>query len=69
MQEKLILIMKKNNITIREIADLLCITEKQTSCKIKGKTEFKCSEMFKIANFFSLSIEDIFLPTMYENGT
>jgi len=69
MQDNLILLMEKNNVKIKDLASLLSITEKQTSYKIKGKVEFKCSEMFKIADYFGLTVNDIFLPSMYENGT
>lgn len=69
MQEKLIILMEKNNISIRQLANLLRITDKQLSAKLKGKSDFKCSEMFKISSYFNKKLEDIFLPSMYENGT
>ena len=69
MQEKLIILMEKENITIKQLANLLEITEKQLSFKLKGKSDFKCSEMFKISEYFGRSLEDIFLPVLYENGT
>lgn len=69
VQEKLIILMEKNNVTIRQLANLLEITEKQLSYKLKGKSDFKCSEMFKISEYFDKNLNDIFLPIMYENGT
>lgn len=69
MQDKLILLMQKENVTTKRIAEVLNITEKQASYKIKGKSDFKCSEMFKIATYFNKSISEIFLEPMYENGT
>ncbi len=69
MQNNLILIMKKNHTTIKEIAKLLGISEKQTSLKINGNIEFKCSEMFKIAEYFGTTIDQIFLPSLYDIGT
>ena len=69
MQEKLILIMKKENITNKELSKYLGITEKQFSYKLSGKSDFNCSEMFKFARYFNKSIDDIFLSPMYENGT
>ena len=69
MQSKLILLMKEKNVSIKELSKLLGISEKQTSFKIKGKVDFKCTEMFVIAKHFNLGVEDIFLPSMYENGT
>ena len=69
MQEKLMLLMQKENVTQQRLASVLGITKKQFSYKLKGKSDFKCSEMFKIANFFNKNIDEIFLAPMYENGT
>ena len=69
MQEKLILEMNRRNLHINDMAKIINITGKQFSSKLKGRTEFKCTEMFLIANFLNMKIEDIFLPVMYENGT
>lgn len=68
MQDKLILLRKKNNITQREIADLLGISEKQYSYKENGKAKFNGDEMFAIAKYFNLLVDDIFLPTIHQNG-
>lgn len=68
MQEKLILLMKKEDITQRKIADLIGISEKQIRAKLKGETNFVGDEMFIISNFFGLPIEEIFLPTIHQNG-
>ncbi len=62
MQNKLIILMKENNVTNKQIADLLGISEKQVGYKIKGETDFKSSEMFKISEFFQKKIDEIFLP-------
>ena len=69
MQEKLMLLMQKENVTQQRLASVLGITKKQFSYKLKGKSDFKCSEIFKIANFFNKNIDEIFLAPMYENGT
>ena len=69
MQDQLILLMKKNNITNKELANKINISEKQMGLKLKGKTDFKSTEMFKIAKFFEMPINEIFLPIMYENRT
>lgn len=69
MQKKLILLMKENGITQRKIAEIIGISEKQVGCKLKGETNFLGDEMFAISNFFQLPIEEIFLPSMYQNGT
>lgn len=69
MQEKLMLLMQRENVTQQTLASMLGITKKQFSYKLKGKSDFKCSEMFKIANYFNMHIDEIFLAPMYENGT
>lgn len=69
MQGKLILLMKENNITNKELASKIGISEKQIGLKLKGETDFKSSEMFKISEFFHKNINEIFLPPMYDNGT
>ncbi len=69
MQKKLILLMKENHVTNKDLANKLGISEKQMGYKLKGETDFKSTEMFQIANFFGKTINDIFLPSMYENGT
>lgn len=68
MQEKLLLLRKNNNITQKELADLIGISVNQYSSKENGKYNFDCDEMFKIANFFNLAIENIFLPSKHQNG-
>lgn len=69
MQKKLILLMKENGYTNKDLAHKLGISEKQMGLKIKGDSDFKSSEMFKIAEMFNKTIGEIFLPTVYENGT
>lgn len=69
MQGKLILLMKEKNITNKELASKLGISEKQLGLKLKGATDFKSSEMFKISKIFHRNIDEIFLPPMYENST
>lgn len=69
MQGKLILLMKENNITNKELASEIGISEKQIGLKLKGETDFKSSEMFKISEIFQKNINEIFLPPMYDNGT
>lgn len=62
MQSKLILLRKNNNITQKKLANLLGISEVQYGKKEKGLVEFKQDEMFIIANFFELKVDEIFLP-------
>lgn len=68
MQEKLLLIRKKKNITQQEFADLLGISAKQYGLKESGKYNFTCDEMFRIADYLQMNIEDIFLPLIHQNG-
>lgn len=68
MQEKLIIIRKKKGITQQELAKLIGISVNQYSLKEKGKYTFDCDEMFKIAEYLDMNIDDIFLPTTHQNG-
>ncbi len=68
MQEKLIILRKQKNISQKKLADLLNITPKQFSFKERGKSKFNGDEMFRIADYFNLKVEDIFLPTSHQNG-
>lgn len=68
MQDKLILLRKKNGITQEMLADLLGITQKTYSYKELGKTQFTMNEMFKIAKYLNLSVDEIFLPSLLQNG-
>lgn len=68
MQEKLIIIRKNKGITQQELAKLIGISVNQYSLKEKGKYTFDCDEMFKIAEYLDMNIDDIFLPTTHQNG-
>lgn len=68
MQEKLLLIRKSKNITQQELAECIGISVNQYSLKEKGKYNFNCDEMFKIANYLKMNIEDIFLPSIHKNS-
>lgn len=68
MQEKLIIIRKNKGITQQELADIIRISVNQYSLKEKGKYTFDCDEMFKIAEYLNMNIDDIFLPTTHQNG-
>lgn len=62
MQNNLILLRKNNNITQKKLAILLQISEVQYGKKEKGIAEFTQDEMFQIADYFNLKVDDIFLP-------
>jgi putative transcriptional regulator len=68
LQDKLILLRKQKGVSQKSLADLLGITAKQFSVKELGKSKFNGDEMFKIADYFNVKIEDIFLPTTHQNG-
>lgn len=68
MQEKLILLRKQNNVSQRELAELLGISAKQFSAKELGKAKFNGDEMFQIADYFNLKVDNIFLPSTHQNG-
>lgn len=68
MQTKLILLMKERNIKNKELASKIGVSEKQIGLKLKGKARFYSDEMFIIANYFGLKIDDIFLPIVHQNG-
>lgn len=62
MQEKLLVLRKKMGISQRELASYLGISLKSYSMKERGERQFTLDEMFKLRDFFGLSIEDIFMP-------
>ena len=68
MQEKLFLLRKTSGVTQDAIAKMLDINPKTYASKEMGKTEFSMNEMFKIASYFNKHVEDIFLPTILQNG-
>lgn len=68
MQEKLIMLRKKNGIKQQELAELLDINVKTYNFKEIGRSEFTMNEMFKISIFFSKPVDEIFLPTILQNG-
>lgn len=68
MQSKLIILRKERQITQKTIADLLGISTKQYGYKETGKSKFDGDEMFKIADYFGLKVDDIFLPSIHQNG-
>lgn len=68
MQSKLLLLRKDNKITQTDLANVLGITAKQYGAKELGKFKFNGDEMFKIAEYFNMKVDDIFLPTTHQNG-
>lgn len=61
-QEKLASIRRSKNISQRELAELIGVETNTYNNKELGKTQFKASEMFIIADSFDMKIDEIFLP-------
>lgn len=68
MQEKLLVLRRRNKLSQREMAEMLGIATQSYSLKELGKREFTANEMFIISNYFGLKMDDIFLPTIVQNG-
>lgn len=68
VQGKLIGIRKTKRLSQREIANILGISIQSYGAKELGKKQFKCDEMFILAKYFNLTVEDIFLPSILQNG-
>lgn len=68
MQEKLIILRKNKGIQQKELAEILGITLTAYNLKENGKYQFTGDQMFKIAEYFKMPIEDIFLPRIHQNG-
>lgn len=68
MQEKLIILRKKNKINQETLARLIDITPKQYGMKERGDAIFNGDEMFLIANYFGMKVDDIFLPSNHQIG-
>lgn len=62
MQEKLLIERKKRNISQETLAKLINVTTKQYGLKERGKNAFKGDEMFTIAKYFGLNVDDLFMP-------
>ena len=63
--------LRKNymHMTQGEVAKFLGISEKTYREKEKGVTPFNQDEMFALSKLFGLSIDTIFLPRKFRNGT
>lgn len=68
MQEKLIIVRKQKDLTQKELADLIGISTKQYRLKENGDNKFNGDEMFKIAEFLNMKVDEIFLPTTHQIG-
>lgn len=68
MQEKLILLKEQENLTNKEMAEMLGITPIQYRKKEKGEVQFKLNEMVKLSEYFGKTMDEIFLPSKHQNG-
>lgn len=66
-QKKLASIRRSKNISQRELAKVIGVATETYNNKELGKTQFKASEMFAIANCFNMTIDEIFLPPNFMN--
>lgn len=68
MQYKLMNLRRSKGLNQKELADLLSISIKAYANKELGKNEFTMNEMFTLSLLFNETIENIFLPTLLQNG-
>lgn len=66
--EKLKELRLKKNITQEELAEELNMTQQQIARYENGQRHFKQDLLFKLANYFNVSINDFFPPTTFDNG-
>lgn len=68
MQEKLLILRKRNKLTQKQTARRLGLSEYQYRQKELGNYEFTADEMFNASYLFNAKIEEIFLPRSHQNG-
>lgn len=68
MQEKLLIMRKKAGLSQLEMANMIGVSPNTYNHKENGLKQFKANEMFKIADYFNLKLDDIFLPYEDQNG-
>ncbi len=68
MQEKLVKLRKVYNVRQKDLAEYLNITKRTYCNKEKGISQFTSDEMFALSKYFKKSLEEIFLPSTYQNG-
>ena len=67
MQEKLIKLMDERGIKRKKLAEIIHKSCHNTQLKVSGKLPFNLDEMFAIAKFFSLKLDDIFVERVFQN--
>lgn len=68
MQEKLLLLRKRNNYTQAFVASKLGLSETQYGQKERGIYEFGQDEMFEASKLFNKPIDEIFMPRSHRVG-
>lgn len=68
MQEKLIILRKKQGLNMKDMGDILNISRYTYSLKERGVYEFTQDEMFLLSEKFDKTIAEIFLPRSHQNG-
>lgn len=68
MQEKLLVLRKRNKYSQTFLAEYLELSATQYRAKENGDYEFTADEMFKASKLFNLKIEDIFTPRSHRFG-
>lgn len=66
MNKKLAAIRRYHNVSQKEMAAELGISERSYSDKELGKYQFKANEMYAISKKFNMTIEDIFFDENFE---
>lgn len=68
MQTKLLILRKQHKESQKDLAKLLNISEKAYGDKERGKYMFDADEMWILSRHYHKTMDDIFLPSSYQNG-
>jgi putative transcriptional regulator len=68
MQEKLLILRKRRNLTQKDMAKYLDVTVSTYARKERGQSEFNMTEMFALRKLFNRKVDDIFLPLSHLKG-
>lgn len=67
MQWNLIRLRKESNLSQRQMAELLNISENSYGMKERGNKQFTSDEMFSLSKYFGKPLDQIFLPRDFGN--
>jgi len=65
MYPELVKLMAYTNMKHKDLAKVIGVSQQATSKKIKGETEFKASEMYKIKEHFKAKFPDITVDQIF----